>query len=111
MNRVSFVWFCYFKGEWCKATSDSHPNASVPHLYSVKLITGSYEPPAVPGCALPQGYAVLVHGLLVLIDSHQEVPQDAVQDTVTLVGQGIPQQGNPIFILLLSACAQAKLLL
>lgn len=77
----------------------------------MKLIIGSYKAPAASGCALPQGYAVLVHGLLVLIDSHQEVAQDAVQDTVTLVGQGIPQQGNPIFILLLPTCSQAKLLL
>lgn len=69
-----------------------------------------FQPFAVTG-ALPQGYAVLVHGLLVLVDSHQEIPQDAVQDTVALVGQGIPQQGNPILILLLSACSQAKILL
>lgn len=76
----------------------------------MKLIIGFYKPPAVSGCALPQGYAVLVHGFLVLVDSHEEVSQDPVQHTVTLVGQGIPQQGNPIFVLLFSTCSQAKLL-
>lgn len=48
----------------------------------------------------PECYAVLIHGFLVIIDSHQEIPQHPVQDTVALIGQGATKERDPFFILL-----------
>ena len=57
----------------------------------------------IEGVLLPQGYAVLVHGFLVIIDRHQEIAQHSVQDTVTLIGQGVAEESDPFFIFLFSA--------
>lgn len=57
---------------------------------------------------LPKGYAVLVHGFLVIIDCHQEITQHSVQDTVTLIGQRVAKESDPFFIFLLSAFNKEK---
>lgn len=48
----------------------------------------------------PERDAVLVHGFLVIVDSHQEIPQHPVQDAVALIGQGATQERDPFFVLL-----------
>ena len=58
---------------------------------------------------LPQGYAVLVHGFLVIIDRHQKITQHSVQDTVALIGQGVAEESDPFFIFLFSAFNKGKI--
>lgn len=54
----------------------------------------------VRGEPSPERDAVLVHGLLVIVDSHQEVSQHPVQDAVALVGQGAAEERDPFFVFL-----------
>lgn len=49
---------------------------------------------------LPECYTVLIHGFLVIVDSHQEISQHSVQDTVALIGQGVAEKRNSLFIFL-----------
>lgn len=48
----------------------------------------------------PECYTVLIHGFLVIVDSHQEISQHPVQDTVALIGQGATEERDPFFIFL-----------
>lgn len=53
---------------------------------------------------LPQCYAVLVHGLLKLVNSDQKISQHSVQHAVTLIGQCISQKCYAFFVFLFSTC-------
>lgn len=56
----------------------------------------------------PERDAVLVHGLLVIIDSHQEISQHPVQDAVALVGQGAAEERDPFFVFLFPTFAREQ---
>ena len=97
----SFSIFCIpSKDFWSLGSRLQGGRETNTHLHKEVLFNRACSRDTVRREPSPERYTVLIHGFLVIVDSHQEISQHPVQDAVALIGQGAAEERDSFFIFL-----------